>query len=815
VLSHGTINGSILATNLVGDPEGGKIGSVVALGDINGSIIAAAQVGSVRSGSQVNGTVSAPITGAVTPLDSTVITEFALPVIPASIMPALLVDKATILNQWLTDAAAIQADVSTAKADIAASIATMRADMTTDAANIDAERMQTESDLAIQRLTDQAALRSRFDDSRAFSVQQNVRTMTAALNGRNSAIKQQNDKIAAGNAAYQKSVQEAIDRTTALYLSIQELHTQLQTNKTEFDQDADEMQDWSGQMWETAKQLSTSIFSISARWESAMADWDKVEQLWNEYENGSERTWVDEAYFKVANMFPGMRQIQGAIDGRDPWTLEKILLVDRILSGAMGVLEVFGTVMGAGRVVNFFTAPCRKGWIFGTCFTGDTPVLIDVVPEGMTVAQTELEPLDESSSLGGWFMLVGIGTAVTARMAGKLERPTRRKRGRRRKPVIDRLFMESAGGGMLDELHGGLTHGGLTSESALSDARTDSSSTALAETSLSDDMLYDELSMNPQNETASPFSADPASRSVLTAVATSPRQPVSQLPLQSSQDSPPKTAHDSPPDQNDEPASSGWVRRGLWAVTLAFLSVGGWLSYDGMSPAERPQLASAVGALEGTRGSLEAAPVEYLSKPISQLRTMHDRVLAHNPLADETEPPLLNVDPGQWRVVTLQHEQPDGSRAIVERGVPLAEVTAEGLSVGRSLHVTLPEFNLSGGFTVTGIAACPTPASGDGHLVTSRFIHENTEVWDLSFERAAAPLGTTASHPFWSEDRQEFVAAADLHHGERLLLADGTTRRLESLAMLANRTTSLSDDWNDYQTFRITREQNRLYSTTT
>ncbi|MGZ0165206.1 MAG: ISKra4 family transposase, partial [Planctomycetales bacterium] len=36
-----------------------------------------------------------------------------------------------------------------------------------------------------------------------------------------------------------------------------------------------------------------------------------------------------------------------------------------------------------------------------------------------------------------------------------------------------------------------------------------------------------------------------------------------------------------------------------------------------------------------------------------------------------------------------------------------------------------------------------------------------------------------------------------------------------ALAMLANRTTSLSDDWNDYQTFRITREQKRLYPTAT
>lgn len=149
------------------------------------------------------------------------------------------------------------------------------------------------------------------------------------------------------------------------------------------------------------------------------------------------------------------------------------------------------------------------------------------------------------------------------------------------------------------------------------------------------------------------------------------------------------------------------------------------------------------------------------------------------------------------------HIQPDGSRAIVERGVPLGEVNAEGLSVGRRLHVTLPEFNLSGDFTVTGIDACPTPARGDGHLVTSRFIHENTEVWDLSFERGSAPLGTTASHPFWSEDRQDFVAARDLHLGERLLLADGTTRRLESLTKRPERTTVYNIEVNSQHTYYV------------
>lgn len=89
----------------------------------------------------------------------------------------------------------------------------------------------------------------------------------------------------------------------------------------------------------------------------------------------------------------------------------------------------------------------------------------------------------------------------------------------------------------------------------------------------------------------------------------------------------------------NEFVSHGCISRGLWAVALAFLSVGGWLSYDEAAPVDRPQLASAVAsvrAVDETPGSSrEAAPVEYLSKPISQLRTMHDRVLAQ---------PFLNIE---------------------------------------------------------------------------------------------------------------------------------------------------------------------------
>ena len=39
---------------------------------------------------------------------------------------------------------------------------------------------------------------------------------------------------------------------------------------------------------------------------------------------------------------------------------------------------------------------------------------------------------------------------------------------------------------------------------------------------------------------------------------------------------------------------------------------------------------------------------------------------------------------------------------------------------------------------------------------------------DLHVAGLNAPLGVTAGHPFWSEDRQDFVPAGMLRAGERL-----------------------------------------------
>ena len=120
---------------------------------------------------------------------------------------------------------------------------------------------------------------------------------------------------------------------------------------------------------------------------------------------------------------------------------------------------------------------------------------------------------------------------------------------------------------------------------------------------------------------------------------------------------------------------------------------------------------------------------------------------------------------------------------------PRLAVAASPLTIGSKIFVDLPEHGISADFTVREIRPCPTPSAGDGYLVTTKFIHENAEILDLRIAGSDEPIGTTSSHPFWSEDRQQFAASGELRIGENLLLADETTRRVESITLRPYRET--------------------------
>ena len=108
---------------------------------------------------------------------------------------------------------------------------------------------------------------------------------------------------------------------------------------------------------------------------------------------------------------------------------------------------------------------------------------------------------------------------------------------------------------------------------------------------------------------------------------------------------------------------------------------------------------------------------------------------------------------------------------------------AGGHCSGLTIQLDLPELGLTGQAIVTDITTSPRVQSGGGRVVTGTFAHTSGSVIDLVIADASdqsETLGTTGNHPFWSVDRAEYVQAASLELGERLLTYHGETKRVVS-----------------------------------
>jgi hypothetical protein len=129
----------------------------------------------------------------------------------------------------------------------------------------------------------------------------------------------------------------------------------------------------------------------------------------------------------------------------------------------------------------------------------------------------------------------------------------------------------------------------------------------------------------------------------------------------------------------------------------------------------------------------------------------------------------------------------DGGELRMEFLRPAEWVEANGLRPGDRLAMELLEMHASGKAELLAVEPSPpiAPRPSPHHrLVTGKYAHASAEVLNLSVEGLEKPLGTTALHPFWSEDRDDFVPAESLRVGERLRASDGQLHRLTSLSSL-------------------------------
>lgn len=167
------------------------------------------------------------------------------------------------------------------------------------------------------------------------------------------------------------------------------------------------------------------------------------------------------------------------------------------------------------------------------------------------------------------------------------------------------------------------------------------------------------------------------------------------------------------------------------------------------------------------------APAKYVTKPIRDIR-VGERVLARNPEVTDAERTLaVEPDPATWRHIELEMPKPDGSLLHIDLLRPVEWLTTHNASVDDKIHLDLEEMGAKGAAHVLAINTCPMIATGPGNIVTGTFKHSSGNVVDLHIAGVSEPIGTTSNHPFWSEDRQEFVPAEELQVGETLRSAAG------------------------------------------
>ncbi|WP_417375972.1 polymorphic toxin-type HINT domain-containing protein [Gimesia maris] len=179
--------------------------------------------------------------------------------------------------------------------------------------------------------------------------------------------------------------------------------------------------------------------------------------------------------------------------------------------------------------------------------------------------------------------------------------------------------------------------------------------------------------------------------------------------------------------------------------------------------------------------SLSASRV--VTTPIQEMRPGM-RIVGRNPLRNQSEA-TIDPTPEGWRLVSVRMLKADGTYFEAELLRPLSWIYRHHAQPGEVIQLNMPEMYVVGAAEVLSVLDCPPIDSGDGPVVISTFKNVSHNVLNIYVEGETEPIGVTAGHPIWSEDRQAFVHTDQLQPGERLRSAVGKTVRITSIEIRA------------------------------
>ncbi|MDZ7615702.1 MAG: hypothetical protein U1E05_01785 [Patescibacteria group bacterium] len=202
-----------------------------------------------------------------------------------------------------------------------------------------------------------------------------------------------------------------------------------------------------------------------------------------------------------------------------------------------------------------------------------------------------------------------------------------------------------------------------------------------------------------------------------------------------------------------------------WTWVAVWLLLAGVLGLWGLGGSHTGR-ATPVNPAAVNQATMQSAEPALRTKPIEQVQ-LGERLSGRNPLREEVD--LGEPDPATWRRVELRLMSPGGERAEIEFLWPPKYLEATGATVGGWVELDMPEVGAVGQAEVVSIGPCPPIPPGTGPIVTGRFVHQSDgPALNIHVEGLAEPIGCTANHPFWSEDRQQFVEAGPLRPGEHV-----------------------------------------------
>src|SRR5262249_32981190 len=111
-----------------------------------------------------------------------------------------------------------------------------------------------------------------------------------------------------------------------------------------------------------------------------------------------------------------------------------------------------------------------------------------------------------------------------------------------------------------------------------------------------------------------------------------------------------------------------------------------------------------------------------------------------------------------------------------------------GIHKGAHVHLDAQEMGYGGDVLVLDVEDDVHIADGPGCVVMTMSSQADASVQELRFDGTAEPVHATAPHPFFSLDRNDWVAASELAIGEQVRTRQGTTSLASSVPLVGTHT---------------------------